>query len=419
MQSSDDKKQNLVILGGGWGGFRLLKGIDLNKYNVFVVTPRNHFLFTPLLPGSAAGTVEFRSIIEPLRRARVHPDYHFFEASCEEIDTANQTVDCSPLNKGDPHFTLKYDKLVVAVGCDVNTFNIPGVKEHSYFMKELGDARRVRSKLIENFERASNPNTPVHLKEQLLHIVASALYTDKEVFIRELISNASDALEKVRQYTITSSVEDSNKELCIRISVDEENRTFTIQDSGIGMTKDELIENIGTIAHSGSKAFVNKLKENVNQGSDAVRNIIGQFGVGFYSIFMVADKVKVYSRHAGEGSQGYCWESQGEGTYTISEAEGVARGTKIILHLKDSEREFSFKETVERIIKKYSNFVAYKIYLNGNRVNTLDAIWLKPKSEVSEEQYREFFNYLSQGSGADPQYVLQFSTDVPDRKSVV
>lgn len=171
MQSSDDKKQNLVILGGGWGGFRLLKGIDLNKYNVFVVTPRNHFLFTPLLPGSAAGTVEFRSIIEPLRRARVHPDYHFFEASCEEIDTANQTVDCSPLNKGDPHFTLKYDKLVVAVGCDVNTFNIPGVKEHSYFMKELGDARRVRSKLIENFERASNPNTPVHLKEQLLHIV--------------------------------------------------------------------------------------------------------------------------------------------------------------------------------------------------------------------------------------------------------
>jgi len=249
--------------------------------------------------------------------------------------------------------------------------------------------------------------------KQLLHIVASALYTDKEVFIRELISNASDALEKVRQYTITSAVEDSNKELCIRISVDEENRTFTIQDSGIGMNKDELIENIGTIAHSGSKAFVNKLKENVNQGSDAVRNIIGQFGVGFYSIFMVADKVKVYSRHAGEGSQGYCWESQGEGTYTISEAEGVARGTKIILHLKDSEREFSFKETVERIIKKYSNFVAYKIYLNGNRVNTLDAIWLKPKSEVSEEQHREFFNYLSQGSGADPQYVIQFSTDVP------
>jgi TNF receptor-associated protein 1 len=250
--------------------------------------------------------------------------------------------------------------------------------------------------------------------KQLLNIVATALYTDKEVFIRELISNASDALEKVRQFMITNSnVEDKDKDLNIKISVDEENRTFTIQDTGIGMEKDELIENIGTIAHSGSKAFVNKLKESAAQGSDAVRNIIGQFGVGFYSVFMVADKVKIYTRHAREGSQGYCWESHGEGTYTISEAEGVARGTKIILYLKDNEREFSFKETVERIIKKYSNFVSYKIFLNGHRVNTLDAIWLKSKNDVTEEEHKEFFNYLSQGSGGDPLYIIQFSTDIP------
>ena len=171
LTSVNNKKQNLVILGGGWAGFRLLKTIDLEKYNVFVITPRNHFLFTPLLPGSAAGTVEFRSIIEPLRRARVHSDFHFFEASCEEVDTVNRVVMCQSNHAEDPKFAIQYDKLVVAVGCDVNTFNIPGVKEHCYFMKELKDARRVRSKLIENFERASNPNTPVHLKEQLLNIV--------------------------------------------------------------------------------------------------------------------------------------------------------------------------------------------------------------------------------------------------------
>jgi TNF receptor-associated protein 1 len=249
--------------------------------------------------------------------------------------------------------------------------------------------------------------------KQLLNIVATALYTDKEVFIRELISNASDALEKVRTFMITNPVVDKERDLEIRISVDEENRTFTIQDSGIGMNKDELVQNIGTIAHSGSKAFVNQLKDSKDQGSDAVRNIIGQFGVGFYSIFMVADKVRVYTKHASEESQGYCWESVGEGTYSISEAEGVARGTKIILYLKSHEKEFSFKDTVERIIKKYSNFVSYKIYLNGNRVNTLDAIWLKPKSEVTDEQHREFFNYLAQGSGGDPLYTIQFATDVP------
>lgn len=181
--------------------------------------------------------------------------------------------------------------------------------------------------------------------KQLLDIVATALYTDKEVFIRELISNASDALEKLRHLKLTNKpIEDPDKPLEINISVDEKLKTFTIQDSGIGMSKEDLIENIGTIAHSGSKAFAKALEK----GGDTAANIIGQFGVGFYSVFMVADSVRVYSRSSTPGSKGYCWESSGSsGEYTVSEATGVARGTKIVLQLKESEKEFSMKETVE------------------------------------------------------------------------
>ncbi|KAL9651841.1 hypothetical protein ABK040_000189 [Willaertia magna] len=249
--------------------------------------------------------------------------------------------------------------------------------------------------------------------KQLLHIVASALYTDKEVFIRELVSNASDALEKVKRLMAVSpdKVEDSQKELSVNISVDEKNNIFIIQDTGIGMTKDELVENIGTIAHSGSRKFVKQLKEAAESGETA-SNIIGQFGVGFYSTFMVADKVRIYTRSANVGSKGYCWESIGEGTYTISEAEGVARGTKIIIHLKKNEKEFSFKDTVQKIIQKYSNFVSYPIYLNGAKVNTLDAVWLKNKNSVTEEEHREFYKYLSH-YGGEPLYILHFNLDIP------
>jgi HSP90 family molecular chaperone len=249
--------------------------------------------------------------------------------------------------------------------------------------------------------------------KQLLHIVATALYTDKEVFIRELISNASDALEKARQMSISSQIEDAELPLQINISVDEAKQTFTIQDTGVGMSKDELVQNIGTIAHSGSKAFVNKLRESSgSNANDVASNIIGQFGVGFYSSFMVAEKVRVYTRSAKPGSQGYCWESVGEGSYTISEAEGVARGTKIVIYLKDHEKEFASREAVERIIKKYSNFVSYKVSLNGNLVNTLDAIWLKNKDNVTKEEHSQFFKYLSH-SGGEPLYTIQFNVDVP------
>ena len=249
--------------------------------------------------------------------------------------------------------------------------------------------------------------------KQLLHIVASALYTDKEVFIRELISNASDALEKVRRLNQVSpdKVDDPSKDLAVNISVDDKNNIFVIQDSGIGMNKEELIKNIGTIAHSGSGTFVKQLKQAADSGATA-SNIIGQFGVGFYSTFMVADKVRIYTRSAEKGSIGYCWESTGEGSYTISEAEGVARGTKIVIYLKKNEKEFSFKDTVQKIIQKYSNFISYPVILNGNKVNTLDAIWLKNKNTVTQEEHLEFYKFLSH-YGGEPMYIIHFNLDIP------
>lgn len=247
--------------------------------------------------------------------------------------------------------------------------------------------------------------------KQLLDIVATALYTDKEVFIRELVSNASDACEKLRDYGLTTEYEDPEKPLEINISVDEKLKTFTIQDTGIGMTKEELITNLGTIAHSGSKNFVKQLQEQGKQG-DAISNIIGKFGVGFYSIFMVATKVRVYTRSSQKGSTGYCWESYGTGDYTIHEADGVSRGTKIILYLKDEEKEFSVKEPVERIIKKYSNFVSYDIKLNNTKVNTQRAIWLQPKNTVTQEEYKEFYKYISHAN-TEPYYTIHFKTEVP------
>jgi TNF receptor-associated protein 1 len=216
-----------------------------------------------------------------------------------------------------------------------------------------------------------------------------------------------------------SEVEDPQIPLEISISVDEKSRTFTIQDTGIGMTKEELIENLGTIAQSGSRKFVQEMKKE-GKSSDAISNIIGQFGVGFYSIFMVANKVRVYTRSGLKGSEGYCWESYGTGDYSIHAgllikinlADGVKRGTKIILQLKEDEKEFSIKESVERIIKKYSNFVGFDIKLNGSKVNTQKAIWLQSKSSVTAEEYKEFYKYMTHSSN-DPFYTIHFNTDVP------
>eukprot|EP00667_Euglena_gracilis_P003536 EG_transcript_3547 len=248
---------------------------------------------------------------------------------------------------------------------------------------------------------------------QILDIVARSLYTDKEVFIRELISNASDALEKRRhlQLVSTAELEPTDVEPKILLWVDEKKRTFTIQDTGIGMSKEELVDNLGTIARSGSKAFIQKVKEGQVSG-DAAESIIGQFGVGFYSSFMVANNVKVYTKSHLKGSKGYLWESDGSGDFTITEAEGVQYGTKIIMQLKEIESTFSSQSVVERIIKKYSNFIGFKILLNGSLVNTVEALWRKTPSSVTEEEHTEFFKYIA-SAFEKPMYKLHYKVDAP------
>eukprot|EP01080_Neovahlkampfia_damariscottae_P012131 gene12131-5622_t len=164
-------KKKLLVLGGGWSGYRLVKDIDLNKYDVKIISPRNHFLFTPLLAGASTGTLEFRDISEPLQQARIHNNYSYVSASVKKINKDEKTIECYTEHREDPHFKLKYDKLVVAVGCDVNTMGIKGVQEHACFMKELRDARWIRHKIIDCFEHASTPSISMETREKLLRFV--------------------------------------------------------------------------------------------------------------------------------------------------------------------------------------------------------------------------------------------------------
>ncbi|KAJ8931761.1 hypothetical protein NQ314_015293 [Rhamnusium bicolor] len=247
----------------------------------------------------------------------------------------------------------------------------------------------------------------------LLDIVARSLYSDKEVFIRELISNASDALEKFRYLTISGDEEaaklkDADRPLEIHISTDKHTRTLTVQDTGIGMTKDDLVSNLGVIAKSGSKAFIEEIKSKQASGDN---NIIGQFGVGFYSAFMVADKVDVYSRAVGE-ERGYKWSSDGCGTYEIQPAEGVQYGTKIVLHLKTDCREFADEDTIKNVINKYSNFVGSPLYLNGKKANIVQPLWLSDPKDITVQQHNDFYRFTS-GSYDVPRYTLHYKTDAP------
>lgn len=243
---------------------------------------------------------------------------------------------------------------------------------------------------------------------QLLDIVIHSLYTDKEIFIRELISNAADASEKLK-FLQTSGAEifEPERALAVSVNTDDSGHTVTITDAGIGMTHDELIENLGTIAHSGSKAFLQQLKENAGNPS-----IIGQFGVGFYSAFMVADKVSVYTRSYKPEETGWLWTSDGVSGYDIEPAPGLSRGTRIVINLKEADREFSRSSRVEEIIKRYSNFVGFPIELNGNSVNTVTAIWTRSKSEVTDTEYEEFYKFIGHDIDA-PLYRLHFTADAP------
>jgi molecular chaperone HtpG len=244
--------------------------------------------------------------------------------------------------------------------------------------------------------------------KKLLDIVINSLYTDREIFIRELISNSSDALEKMRHESLTQDdIFDDHVPLEINIDLDEEKHTLTITDTGIGMTRAELETNLGTIAHSGSGDFVAELAEAARKDV----NLIGQFGVGFYAAFMAGKKVTVQSR-SWDGSEGSEWVSEGAGSFTISEAAGLHRGSRIIIELKDDAHEYDKKWKVEGIIKQYSTFVPFPIKLEGDTVNTVQAIWTRSKQEITDEEYNEFYKFVANASD-EPHYRLHFSVDAP------
>ena len=245
---------------------------------------------------------------------------------------------------------------------------------------------------------------------QLLDIVIHAFYSDREVFVRELVSNASDALEKLRLRQLTESgIYQPERELRISITTDEEARTLTIADAGIGMTADEVVEFLGTIAHSGTKKFLEMMKE--NQGGP--QDLIGQFGVGFYSVFMAADKVEVTTRSWQPDAAPVHWVSDGREGYELGEAAAdTPRGTSILIHLKEDAANFSKADHVRYILKKYSNFVGFPIDFNGEHLNTVQAIWMKSKKDVTAEEYEGFYQFIHH-TDSKPLSYMHFSADAP------
>src|SRR5262245_48034689 len=240
---------------------------------------------------------------------------------------------------------------------------------------------------------------------QVLDLMIHSLYTNKEIFLRELISNASDALDRLRFEALSKpELIGPDEKLEIWIETDSKARTLTISDNGIGMSRDEVIANIGTIAKSGTRELLQTLRE--RKSSDMVATLIGQFGVGFYSAFMVADRVTLLTRRAGE-EKACQWESSGDGTFTIVEASKFTRGTSIVLHLKNFEEDsevgdFTDKWVIERIVKRYSDFVAYPVIFKDKEgkeadkaLNSMKPIWTRPRSEVQDEEYKEFYKHIS------------------------
>ncbi|MCZ9076701.1 molecular chaperone HtpG [Escherichia albertii] len=241
--------------------------------------------------------------------------------------------------------------------------------------------------------------------KQLLHLMIHSLYSNKEIFLRELISNASDAADKLRFRALSNpDLYEGDGELRVRVSFDKDKRTLTISDNGVGMTRDEVIDHLGTIAKSGTKSFLESL------GSDQAKDsqLIGQFGVGFYSAFIVADKVTVRTRAAGEKPEnGVFWESAGEGEYTVADITKDDRGTEITLHLREGEDEFLDDWRVRSIISKYSDHIALPVeiekreekdgetVISWEKINKAQALWTRNKSEITDEEYKEFYKHIA------------------------
>jgi molecular chaperone HtpG len=258
---------------------------------------------------------------------------------------------------------------------------------------------------------------------KLLDIVVHSLYSNREIFLRELISNASDACDKLRYAGLTEPalLEDGGP-FEIHIAADAKAKTLTVRDNGIGMSRDELIANLGTIARSGTAEFLKGLSG--DKAKD--ENQIGQFGVGFYAAFMVADKVEVYSRKAGE-SHGWLWTSDGRGTFSVAPAESVARGARIVLHLKDDALEFAEAQRLKQIVRTYSDHIALPVILDpaadakkpeGDKaeapqpetLNSASALWMRPKAEITPEQYKEFYHHVGHVFD-DPWHTLHFRAE--------
>ena len=240
--------------------------------------------------------------------------------------------------------------------------------------------------------------------KQLLHLMIHSLYSNKEIFLRELISNASDACDKLRFEALQdSSLYEGESDLNVRISADREAGTLTIEDNGVGMNRDDVINNLGTIARSGTAEFLSKLSGDQKKDSQ----LIGQFGVGFYSAFIVADRVVVETRRAGESqAQGIRWESAGEGEFSLEPVDKAVHGTRITLHLKEGESEFLEPFRLENLIKKYSDHIAIPVFVEKEKaegeeeapaeaVNQAQALWTRAKSDVSDEEYNEFYKHVS------------------------
>ena len=229
--------------------------------------------------------------------------------------------------------------------------------------------------------------------KQLLDLIVHSLYTHPEIYLRELISNASDALSKARFNALTDQdMLDKESDLAIRLSINAEEMTFAIEDSGVGMTEEELIANLGTVAKSGTLGFMQSLKEQQKQLDG---NLIGQFGVGFYSVFMVTEEVTVETRSAHPDSEGFRWRSSGQGTYTIENIDKAERGTRISFKLKEEYKEFAEEYRVEQVVKKYSNFVDFPIYLGDKQLNSITALWQRSKSELKDEEVNEFYKFIA------------------------
>ncbi|MEV0903077.1 molecular chaperone HtpG [Actinoplanes sp. NPDC049802] len=245
---------------------------------------------------------------------------------------------------------------------------------------------------------------------QLLQLMVHSIYSNKDIFLRELISNASDALDKLRLAKLQDGLEADTSDLHIEIESDPEARTLTVRDNGIGMTREEVVELIGTIAKSGTAELLGKLKE-----AKESPELIGQFGVGFYSTFMVADRVTLVTRKAGTEGHGTRWESAGEGTYTIDDAPDAPVGTTITLHLRpkdedDALYDYTDEWKIKEIVKRYSDFISFPIRKGDETLNSMKALWARPRSEVTDEEYHQFYRHISH-DWTDPLEIINMKAE--------